>query len=71
MDKKILKVPKTCGQCRFIGAYTHGPWSRDPHYCCELIFDLYSQDYRVKKDTRDEECPLVNLVIVNDEEETN
>lgn len=32
-----LKVPKTCGECGFIGEYTTGAYARNPHCCCEFI----------------------------------
>lgn len=54
----IIKMPKSCGKCRFCGAYTEGVWSRNPHYCCELRWDLYEEDYRVNPNTIDENCPL-------------
>lgn len=55
---KDFKVPETCGKCNFIGCYEIGPFSRDPHCCCELVWRLKEEDYRVNKHTLDENCPL-------------
>ena len=53
--------PKTCGECRFFGCYDDGPYARNPHYCCELIWTLREEDYQVDPDTLDEECPLGDI----------
>lgn len=55
-----IKPPKTCRHCDFMGRYTDGPYSRHPHYCCELIWGLHRQDYQIDPDTIDDECPLKN-----------
>jgi len=60
MVKINIKKPSTCGECKFIGAYTNGPFARNPHYCCELIWDLQEEDYRVNPDELDDNCPLVD-----------
>ena len=53
-----LDIPQTCGECKFIGYYEDGLWSRNPHYCCELMYNLYDEDYKVDKNSMDENCPL-------------
>lgn len=53
-----FKIPKTCGECSFIGRYENGPYARNPHCCCELMWDLKEEDYKVDKDSLDENCPL-------------
>ena len=53
-----FKVPNTCGECKFIGFYEDGPNFRNPHCCCELLWDLKKEDYKVDKNTLDEDCPL-------------
>lgn len=53
-----FKVPNTCGECGFIGHYEIGIWSRNPHCCCELMWQLKEIDYRVDKNSLDENCPL-------------
>lgn len=60
-ERSIVILPKTCGECKFIGYYEEGIWSRNPHCCCELMFDLYDEDYKVDKDSMDENCPLKDL----------
>ena len=52
------KKPKTCGECRFIGHYESGAYARNPHCCCELMWTLYEEDYKVDKNGMDENCPL-------------
>ena len=59
IDKSYMnKMPKSCKECRHVGEYTSGVWSRNPHYCCELIWRLFEEDYRVNPDTVDSRCPL-------------
>lgn len=58
---KNFTPPTTCGKCKFLGRYSEGPFVRNPHCCCELMFDLYDEDYRVKEDTLDKNCPLKDL----------
>lgn len=53
-----FKVPNTCGECGFIGRYETGAWIRDPHCCCELIWRLKKEDYRIDKNSLDDNCPL-------------
>ena len=55
---KDFKIPNTCGECKFIGHYETGPWARNPHCCCELMWDLKEEDYKVDKNSLDEDCPL-------------
>lgn len=52
------KMPNTCGECKFIGRYETGIWSRNPHCCCELIWRLKNEDYKVDKNSIDQNCPL-------------
>ena len=56
--KKTTIIPETCENCRHIGDYTCAPYKRDPHYCCELIWQLFEQDYRVDPKILDEKCPF-------------
>ncbi len=53
-----FSIPNTCEQCNFIGVYEDGPYSRNPHCCCELIWRLKHEDYRVDKNSLDANCPL-------------
>ena len=53
--------PKTCKKCEHVGDYTTGEYRRNPHYCCELIWDLFKEDYKVDPNTIDEKCPLNNI----------
>lgn len=53
-----FKVPSTCGECKFIRAYKTGPYARNPHCCCELMWYLIEDDYKVKEDSLDTNCPL-------------
>lgn len=53
-----MKIPTKCSKCEYIGDYTKGPFARNPHYCCELIWQLLYEDYRVNPETLDEKCPL-------------
>lgn len=53
-----MNKPKRCKDCKHIGNYTDGPYSRSPHHCCELIWGLLQEDYRVDPDTIDSRCPL-------------
>lgn len=55
-----MKIPNSCKECRHVGAYTTGPFARNPHYCCELIWELHDEDYKVDPDKIDPECPLNN-----------
>lgn len=54
----VDELPETCGKCRFIGHYEDGIYSRNPHCCCELYWDLHQEEIRVDKNSRDERCPL-------------
>ena len=63
-----IKMPKSCKECGFLGEYTSGPYARDPHYCCELMWSLYEEDYRVNPDEVDEDCPLKDGIVVTEEE---
>lgn len=57
-----FKIPNTCGECKFIGRYKSGPFARNPHCCCELIWSLKEEDYKVNENSLDENCPLKLLV---------
>ena len=59
MNTTEIKMPKGCGKCAFIGAYIDGPFKRNPHYCCELMWQLFKTDYRVSPETIDDKCPLL------------
>jgi hypothetical protein len=54
-------IPEKCGKCKFIGNYESGIYSRNPHCCCELYWDLHQNEIRVDKNSRDERCPLQSL----------
>lgn len=55
-----IKIPNKCRECSHLGAYTAGPYRRNPHYCCEFIWRLFELDYKVDPDTLDSCCPLRN-----------
>ena len=61
MTSKEVKIPTRCSECRHIGDYTTGLFKRNPHYCCELIWNLFKQDYRVNPKELDENCPYLNM----------
>lgn len=63
MSKAILvrDMPKNCGNCNFIRNYEDGAFSRNPHCCCELIWFLEGEDYRVDQNSLDKNCPLREL----------
>lgn len=65
----IIKMPKSCGECRFCGDYTEGVWARNPHHCCELWWDLYEEDYKVNPNTVDEDCPLKDGIKIEGNED--
>ena len=54
-------IPEKCSKCKFIGHYENGIYSRNPHCCCELYWDLHQDEIRVNKNTRDERCPLQSI----------
>lgn len=54
-------IPEKCSKCKFIGHYENGMYSRNPHCCCELYWDLHQDEIRVNKNSRDERCPLQSL----------
>ena len=54
-------IPEKCNDCKFIGHYEDGIYSRNPHCCCELYWDLCKDEIRVDKNSRDERCPLQPL----------
>ena len=56
-----FKVPNTCGECNFIGVYEDGPFHRNPHCCCELLWLLEQEEYRVNKNSLDPNCPLTKI----------
>lgn len=53
-----IAVPSKCDECEHIGHYETGVFHRNPHCCCELIWKLKKEDYRVDKNSLDENCPL-------------
>lgn len=53
-----IEIPKTCGECEHCGHYETGVYARHPHCCCELIWELQREDYKVDKNFLDENCPL-------------
>ena len=58
-----FKIPNTCGECKFIGRYESGVYARNPHCCCELMWRLKEEDYRVNKNSLDTNCPLKALAL--------
>ena len=56
-----IKLPTKCGECVHVGSYTYGPFKRNPHYCCELIWTLVHEDYVVDPEVIDRNCPLRNI----------
>ena len=61
-----LTVPETCGKCKHIGRYKTGIFARSPHCCCELMWQLCDEEYRVKEDILDRNCPLKKLAVKED-----
>ena len=61
---EAFKIPNTCGECDHIGRYEIGPFARNPHCCCELIWQLKKEDYKVDKNSLDENCPLKNGILL-------
>ena len=57
-----FKVPNTCGECRFIAHYNTGAYARNPHCCCELMWYIKSEDYKVDENSLDEDCIIKFLV---------
>lgn len=55
---KDLKIPNTCGECNCIGYYETGAYARNSHCCCELMWLLKKEDYKVDKNSLDRDCPL-------------
>lgn len=53
-----VKIPNTCGECKHIGSYKSGSFARNPHCCCELIWELKEEDYEVDENSLDDNCPL-------------
>ena len=39
-----FKIPKTCGECKHCGHYETGAYARNPHCCCELIWEVQRED---------------------------
>lgn len=62
-NQRKKDIMTSCKECEHIGNYTDGVYSRNPHYCCELIWELFEEDYKVDPDTIDEKCPLKNIDI--------
>ena len=63
----IIKMQKKCKECNFVGNYTYGLYARNPHYWCELMWDLYKEDYKVNPEEIDEKFPLKNVISVVEE----
>lgn len=59
-----IKLPTKCGDCQFCGDYTGYPYGRNPHYCCEMIWTLIHEDYRVYPDSIDDKCPLMDISLI-------
>jgi hypothetical protein len=59
-----FKIPNTCGECEHVGCYETGPFARHPHCCSELIWQLKKEDYKVDKNSLDENCPLKNGILL-------
>ena len=59
--------PDICRECEHICGYTTGCFSRNPHYCCELIWELFRQDYKVDPDALDKNCPYRNSDFIKHE----
>lgn len=57
-ELKDFQIPNTCGECKFCYHYDSGPYARNPHCCCELAWMLKDEDWKVDKDSVDEDCPL-------------
>ena len=53
-----VEVPKICGECEHCWHYETGVYARNPHCCCELIWELKREDYKVDKNFLNEDCPL-------------
>lgn len=58
---KKIKIPSKCKKCKCARSYDSGPYARNPHTCCELMWVLFEEDYRVDPGTRDENCPLEKI----------
>lgn len=56
----MFEMPKSCKDCHMSNHYHEGHFGENSHYCCELIWSLFEEDYEVDPDTRDENCPLNN-----------
>lgn len=59
-----IKLPINCKECMYVGVYDTRPYARNPHCCCELIWQLLHEDYKVDPDTIDTNCPLKNAEFV-------
>ena len=59
MNKIIL--PNKCKKCTCVRHYDKGGFERNPHYCCELIWMLFNEDYKVNPEERDKNCPLIKI----------
>jgi hypothetical protein len=64
-----MKIPKKCNDCKCIEHYKYGPFARNPHSCCELMWHLFELDYRVNPDYRDAHCPFNNQKFMEGYEE--
>lgn len=56
-----IKIPDKCKGCRFSRYYCSGGFERNPHYCCELMWVLFEEDYKVNPEERDKNCPLEKI----------
>lgn len=53
-----VKIPDKCNNCKHIGHYETGPFARNPHCCCELIWRFTEEEVKVDKNSLYEYCPL-------------
>lgn len=52
-------IPKKCSECIYLGHYEidYLMYGKE-YYCCELLWTLIHEDYRVKPESLDTRCPL-------------
>ena len=77
MVSRKSRTVSSCKKCPFIGDYTKGEYSKIPHYCCELRWKLFEEEYRVRPDSIDKNCllrednlPLSKLLKISIKEES-
>lgn len=56
-----INIPKTCKKCNCCATYDSGYYSRNPHCCCELMYVLFEEDYKVDPNKLDSNCPKLKL----------